>query len=132
MKNFSKKNFSGKNNKDYKKNSDFGFHKKNTNPLEKKEQFLNHSSKNKNVENSNKKDKNNTFSSLKRRPSIKSNSEFPNKNLDNHPDFTNKRNFDDWIWGKHSVYEALSSDSCLLYTSPSPRDFQVSRMPSSA
>ena len=33
MKNFSKKNFTGKNNKDYKKNSDFGYHKKNTNRL---------------------------------------------------------------------------------------------------
>ena len=27
--------------------------------------------------------------------------------------FTNKRNFDDWIWGKHSVYEALSSERAI-------------------
>jgi len=113
MKNFSKKKITGKNNKDYKKNSDFGYHKKNTNRLEKKEQFLNNSSKNKNVENLNKKDKNNNFSSLKRRPRFKSNSEFSNKNLDNHQEFTTKRNFDDWIWGKHSVYEALSSDRAI-------------------
>ena len=113
MKNFSKKKITGKNNKDYKKNSDFGHHKKNTNPLEKKEQFLNNSSKNKNVENFNKKDKNNTFSSLKRRHRLKSNTEFSNKNLDNHQEFTTKRNFDDWIWGKHSVYEALSSDRAI-------------------
>ena len=114
MKNFSKKNHIGKNNKDYKKNSDFGYQKKNTNHLEKKEQFLNNSSKkNKNVENFNKKDKNNTFSSLKRRHRFKSNSEFSNKNLDNHQEFTTKRNFDDWIWGKHSVYEALSSDRAI-------------------
>jgi len=113
MKNFSKKNFTGKNNKDYKKKSDFDYHKKNTNRLEKKEQFLNNSSKNKNVENLNKKDKNNTFSSLKRRHRLKSNSEFSNKNLDNHQDFTSKRNFDDWIWGKHSVYEALSSERAI-------------------
>ena len=97
MKNSSNK-FRGKN-KDYKKNSDFGYHKKNTNPLEKNEQFLNNSSKNKNVENFNKKDKNNTFSSIKRRPIFKSNSEFSKKNLDNHQEFTTKRNFDDWIWG---------------------------------
>ena len=64
MKNSSNK-FRGKKNKEYKKNADFGYHKKDTNPLEKKEQFLNNSSKNKNVENFNKKDKNNTFSSLK-------------------------------------------------------------------
>ena len=113
MKNFSKKNFSGKNNKDYKKKSDFGNHKKNTNRLEKKEQFLNHSSKNKNVENSNNKDKNNTFSSFKKRPIFISNSEFSKKNLDNHEEFTTKRNFDDWIWGKHSVYEALSSNRAI-------------------
>ena len=113
MKNSSKKKITGKNDKDYKKKSDFGYHKNNTNPLEKKEQFLNSSSKNKNVENFNKKDKNNTFSSFKRRHRLKSNTEFSNKNLDNHQEFTTKRNFDDWIWGKHSVYEALSSDRAI-------------------
>jgi len=35
------------------------------------------------------------------------------KNLDNHQEFTIKKNFDDWIWGKHSVYEALSSDRAI-------------------
>ena len=114
MKNFSKKKFTGKNNKDYKKNSDIGYHKKNTNRLEKKEQFSSNYSKNKNVENLNKKDKNNTFSSLKERQKFKSNREFSNKNLDKHQDFTTKRNFDDWIWGKHSVYEALSSDRAII------------------
>ena len=115
MKNFSKKKITGKNNKDYKKNSDSGYHKKNTNPLENKEQFLNNSSKNKNVENFNKKDKNNTFSSLKRRkPIFKSDTEFPIKNIDKHQDFTNKKNFDDWIWGKHSVYEALNSKILMI------------------
>ena len=113
MKNFSKKKITGKNNKDYKKNSDFGYHKKDTNPLEKKEQFLNNSSNNKNVENFNKKDKNNTFSSLKRKnPMFKSNTKFANKNPDINQDFT-KKNFDDWIWGKHSVYEALCSDRAI-------------------
>jgi len=28
-------------------------------------------------------------------------------------EFTKKKNFDDWIWGKHSVYEALSSDRAI-------------------
>ena len=113
MKNFSKKNFSGKNNKDYKKKLEFGYHKNNSNSLEKKEQFLNNSSKNKNDKNSNKKDKNNSFSSFKRRAIFKSNDEFSKKNLDNHQEFTSKRNFDDWIWGKHSVYEALSTDRAI-------------------
>jgi len=114
MKNSSKKNFPRKNNKEYKKNSDFGYYSKNTNRSEKNERFLNKSANNKDVENLNKKDKNNTFSSLKRRkPTFKSNTEFPNKNPDNHQEFTSKRNFDDWVWGKHSVYEALNSERAI-------------------
>jgi 23S rRNA (guanosine2251-2'-O)-methyltransferase len=112
MKNSSKTNFPGKNNKPYKK-TEFGYHKKNTNSSEKNERFLKKSSKNKNVENLNKNDKN-TFSSLKRRkPIFKSNTEFSNKNPANHNEFTSKRNFDDWIWGKHSVFEALSSGRAI-------------------
>ena len=30
-----------------------------------------------------------------------------------HQEFSNKKSFDDWIWGKHSVYEALSSDRAI-------------------
>ena len=130
MKNSSNK-FRGKNNKEYKKNSDFAYYSKNTNRSEKNDRFLKNSAKNKKVENLNKNNENNNFSSLKRRnPRFKSNTEFSNKDSDMHQEFTNKRNFDDWIWGKHSVYEALSSErainriwcTCLLYTSPSPRD----------
>ncbi len=114
MKNPSKKNFKGKNNNEYKKNSDFGYHSKNANRSENNEIFLKNSSKNKNVENLNKKDKNKTFSSLKRRkPTFKSNVEFSNKNPDYHQEFSSKRNFDDWIWGKHSVYEALSNERSI-------------------
>ena len=32
----------------------------------------------------------------------------------------------------HCPYVVASEGSCLLYTSPSPRDFEASRMPSSA
>ena len=106
--------FRRKNNKEYKKNSDFGYYSKNTNRSEKNDRFLNKSAKNKKVENLKKNDENNTFSSLKRRNSrFKSNSEFPNKNSDMHQKFNNDKNFDDWIWGKHSVYEALSSDRAI-------------------
>jgi len=113
MKNSSNK-FRGKNNKEYKKNSDFGYYSKNTNHSKKNDRFLNNSAKNKKVENLIKNDENNTFSSLKRRnPRFKSNREFPNKNSDINQEFTNKRNFDDWIWGKHSVYEALSSGRAI-------------------
>jgi len=114
MKKFSKNNFQRKNNKDHKKNSDLGYYSKNTNRSEKDDRFLKNSEKNWKVENLKKNDENNTFSSLKRRtPRFKSNTEFPNKNSDMHQEFTNKRSFDDWIWGKHSVYEALSSDRAI-------------------
>ncbi len=109
MKNSSKKNFSRKINNEYQKKSSYGFQKKNTNPTEKNERFLRNSAKNKNVENNN-----NTYSSLQRRkPKFKPNTEFSNKYSDNHQEFTTKRNFDDWIWGKHAVYEALSSERAI-------------------
>ncbi len=113
MKNSSNK-FRGKNNKEYKKNSDFGYYSKNTNRSEKNDIFLKNSAKNNKFQNLKKNDENNTFPSLKRRnPRYKSNTEFTNKNSDMHREFTNKKNFDDWIWGKHSVYEALSCESAI-------------------
>jgi len=60
MKNSSKKNFPGKNNKDHKKNSDYGYYSKNTNRSEKNDRFLNNSAKNRKVENLKKIDENNT------------------------------------------------------------------------
>ncbi|AIQ94961.1 23S rRNA (guanosine(2251)-2'-O)-methyltransferase RlmB [Prochlorococcus sp. MIT 0604] len=114
MKKSPKKNISGKNNKNYKKNSDYGNYSKSINRTEKNDRFLNNSAKNKNAENFNKKETNNTFSSLNRlKPKFKSNSEFSNNKHNTYQEFTNKRNFDDWIWGKHSVYEALSSDRSI-------------------
>ena len=114
MKNSSRRKISGKNNKKYKKNSDFGYFSKNTNRSNKNERFLKNSDKKQNVENFNKNYKNTTFSSQNRRkPIFKSNTEFPNKNTEMRQEFTNKRNLDDWIWGKHSVYEALSNERAI-------------------
>ena len=54
-----------------------------------------------------------TFSSLKRNVSNKSFHEKPN-NFDNKLNqFSNKKNFEDWIWGKHSVFAALSSQRAI-------------------
>ena len=93
MKKSSNNKFHGKKNKGYKQDSDFGYYSKNTNRSEKNEKFLNNSAKNKNVKNLN---KNNTFSSLKRRkPIFKSNTEFSNKNSDIHREFNINKNFDD-------------------------------------
>ena len=45
----------------------------------------------------------------------------------------------EWVWDNGLLkerevakYKRIMSDACLLYTSPSPRDLAVSRMPSSA
>ena len=35
-------------------------------------------------------------------------------------------------YARHALSEAFGVDTCLLYTSPSPRDLSTSRMPSSA
>ena len=44
-----------------------------------------------------------------------------------------KENVEVFLVGKQEILEReLSSCTCLLYTSPSPRDRQKSRMPSSA
>ena len=112
MKNSSKKRFPGKNN-EYKKNSDLGYYSKKTNPSENNHRNFHNTAKNNNIENLNKNEKNNTFSSLKRRkPKFKPNTEFFIKNPDIQQEFNNK-NFDDWIWGKHSVYEALISERAI-------------------
>ena len=43
-----------------------------------------------------------------------------------------------WLWGDEGYFRDRSTDyldarqTCLLYTSPSPRDLSTSRMPSSA
>ena len=114
MKNSSKKRFPGKNNGENDKNLDFGYYPKNKNRSDKNDRFLKNPTNNKNVEKLNKNDKNNTYSSLKRNKLIyKSNKEFPNKNPDINQEFINKKNFDDWIWGKHSVYEALINERSI-------------------
>ena len=114
MKNSSKNKFLGKNNKDYKKKSDFGYYSKNSIRSEQNERFINNSSKNKSAESFNKNDKNSTLSSLKRKkPLFNSNTEFSNKSPKTNQEFVSKKNFDDWIWGKHSVYEVLTSERAI-------------------
>ena len=43
----------------------------------------------------------------------KSNKEFLKKSSDIYINPVNKKNFDDWIWGKHSVFEALNSQRAI-------------------
>ena len=109
MKNFSKNNYSGKNSKQHKKNSDPEFYTRNNNSPKNHNKFLTNSDRNNGAYNFKESDKKKTnFSSLnKRKSKIRSNIEVPKKAPYIYQEQSNKRNFDDWIWGKHSVYEAL-------------------------
>tara|TARA_B100000524_G_scaffold125613_1_gene61886 strand:- start:82 stop:1092 length:1011 start_codon:yes stop_codon:yes gene_type:complete len=115
MKNSSKNNYSGKNSKKYKKNSDFNFSSKNTNSSKKNNKSLTNYSENRLVSNLNESDKRKSnSSSFKKTNSItKPNLKVSNKSQDINNEFANKRNFDDWIWGKHSVFEALTSERAI-------------------
>ena len=115
MKNSSKNNYSGKNSKKYKKNSDFNFSSKNTNSSKKNNKSLTNYSENRLVSNLNESDKRKSnSSSFKKTNSItKTNLKVSNKSPDINHEFANKRNFDDWIWGKHSVFEALTSKRAI-------------------
>ena len=104
MKNSS--NHSGKKSKQFKKDSNFS--KKNN-------RFsLNTPKKNSNS-NFNQSDKTkNNFSSLRRRKPIdKSSDEFFRKPRHVFHEVADKKNYDDWILGKHSVFEALSNESAI-------------------
>ena len=107
MKNSSKNNYSGKNSNQYKKSSDF----KKDNFSKRNNRFPINSSNNNEARNLNSINKNKSNSSSLKiwKPSNKSNSQSYNKGQDSYRENSNKRNLDDWIWGKHSVFEALIS-----------------------
>ena len=111
MKNYSKNNYSRKNNKQYKKDPYSDFYSENNNSSKKNNRFFRNSGKNNTVKNSNESNKNkNNYSSInKSKPINQSKKIAP----DTYQETTYKRNFDDWIWGKHSVYEALNSERAI-------------------
>ena len=113
MKNYSNKNFSGNNTRKYKKNSDEKhYYSENLNSSKKNDRFVSNSFKNKNSNKINEIDKkksNFSYSKRSSKPTNKTNLELSKKTSDIYQDLSNKKNLDDWIWGKHSVYEALIS-----------------------
>ena len=115
MKNSSKNNYSGKNGKQYKRNSNSSSHSKIISPSKKNNRILTNSAKNKDVNNLNKIDKKRTnFSTYKTtKPIIKSKIKDSQNVTDSHQEIANRRNFDDWIWGKHSVFEALIGERAI-------------------
>ena len=114
MKNSSKNNYSGKNSKHNKRDANFNFNSKNKSSS-KKNNSLKNPLKNQFVTNINEsKKKRSNFSSLKRRkPTTKTSFVVSDKSPDNYQEHSGKRNFDDWIWGKHSVFEALKSERAI-------------------
>ena len=113
MKNSSKNNYSEKNSKKYKKNSNYIFNSKDFNSSKKTDKFTKYSDKSFKSPNEVDKNKRN-FSSSKNSESInKSHNKFSNKGSDIYHEYANKKNFNDWIWGKHSVFETLKSERAI-------------------
>ena len=111
MKNYSKNNFSGKNNNQYKKNSESNFYSENANSSKKNNRFSRNSGKNNNLNNLNESNKNkNSYSSIKKSKPIYQSKK---KASETYQDTSNRRSYDDWIWGKHSVFEALNSERAI-------------------
>ena len=112
MKNSSKNNYSGKNRKQQTSNTDSNFSSKNSTSSKKNNRLISSFSKNKGIKNFKESDKNKAnFSYSKRANTIKNfNIEFSSKPQELSHEPVNKKNFDDWIWGKHSVFEALISE----------------------
>ena len=108
MKNSSKNNYSKKN---YKKNTENKTYSKNSNyPNKKDRSFINSAKKTESINADTFDKKKNNFSSSKRRNSPnKSNLKPINNTFDTYQEISKGKNFDDWIWGKHSVLEALIS-----------------------
>ena len=114
MKNSFKNNYSGKNSKQNKKNSNSNFLSKNNNSS-KNNKFTMNSLKNYSAKNLSESEKNKrNFSYSKGRKSISNSKlEVSKKVTEFHQEPANKKNFDDWIWGKHSVFETLTSERSI-------------------
>ena len=111
MKNSSKNNYSQKNK--YKKNSNFNFQSKDVKSSKKNDRFQKYSDKSFNSSNERDKNKKNLSSSQNKESITKSNVKSSNKSADIYKELTRKKNFDDWIWGKHSVFETLISERAI-------------------
>ena len=115
MKSSFKNNYSGKRGNNYKGNSSSNFFSKNKNSSKRNNRTFINSAKDKSNCNLIESDKNKSdISSYKaRKPTTRSNVKVSNKQSDTYQEQFNKRNFDDWIWGKHSVFEALISERAI-------------------
>ena len=115
MKKHSKNNYFGKNNKQDKKNNNPNFYSKNKNSPKIKNRFLINSSVNKDEIFFNERDKKKrNYSSIKERKLMsRFNLEGSIKASKSNQEPLNKKNLEDWIWGKHSVYEVLINERAV-------------------
>ena len=115
MKNSSKNNYSPKNRKQNDRDSSSNYFSKNKNPSKNNNRFLINSSEKKVSSNlsERKKNKRNFSTHNREMPLAKSNVNFSKKAQDIYQEAANKKNFDDWIWGKHSVFEALKNERAI-------------------
>ena len=115
MKNSPNNNYSGKNKKHPKNNSNSNFYSKNKNSSKKNNRNQISSVKNQGDNKQNDSDKMKVdFSFLKRtKPINKANIRSSSKSQNNYHELANNKNLDDWIWGKHSVFEALISERAI-------------------
>ena len=104
-----------KNKKQNKNNSNYNFYSKNTNSSKKNNRFSLNSFKNQGDNNLNESDKNKVnLTNLKRtKPINRAGTKLSSKSNDIYQELPNKKNFDDWIWGKHSVFEALTIERAI-------------------
>jgi len=110
MKNSHKNNYSGKNRKQHRNNTDSNFYSNNTNSSKKNINAPNFS-KHQGVKDFNQNDKKKpNFANSKKN---KSNILHSSKSQKSYQEISNKKNFDDWIWGKHSVYESLTRERAI-------------------
>ncbi|MDA9728839.1 23S rRNA (guanosine(2251)-2'-O)-methyltransferase RlmB [Prochlorococcus sp. AH-736-N17] len=104
-----------KNKKQNTNNSKYNFYSKNTNSSKKNNRFSLNSFKNQGINNLNESDKNNLNLAYSKRTNLKNRAgtKLSSKSNDIYQELPNKKNFDDWIWGKHSVYEALTGERAI-------------------
>ncbi len=109
--NNSSKNFYGKNDKKRKKNANS--YSNNTNSSKKNTRYLINSKKNDRFDIQSESNKNNFPSFKNRNLRKKPNIELTNKAQESYQESSYKKNFDDWIWGKHSVFEAFVNERAI-------------------
>ena len=114
MKNSSKNKF-GRNRKQQKNNHELNYFSKNKTSSKKNDGFTNNYLKNQGNINFDERKKNKAnFTYINTsKPINKSNLKVSSKSQDINYELANKKNFDDWIWGKHSVYEALITERAI-------------------